>query len=104
MSDARDAVKPGAARVHADLASNVAAFVPMSYGDVDAAFKNAPHVFEEEMHLHRGAAMTLEGRAVLASYDPAADMLDGLVRDADAASLPRHAWPICSSATWNRSA
>ena len=27
------------------------------------------------MHLHRGAAMTLEGRAVLASYDPAADML-----------------------------
>ncbi len=48
----------------------------MSYGDVDAAFKNAPHVFEEEMHLHRGAAMTLEGRAVLASYDPAADMLN----------------------------
>ena len=29
--------------------------VPMSYGDVDAAFKNAPHVFEEEMYLHRGA-------------------------------------------------
>ena len=47
----------------------------MSYGDVEAAFKNAPHVFEEEMPLHRGAAMTLEGRAVLASHDPAADML-----------------------------
>jgi carbon-monoxide dehydrogenase large subunit len=75
VSDARDAVKPGAARVHADLASNVAAFVPMSYGDVEAAFKTAPHVFEEEMHLHRGAAMTLEGRAVLASHDPAADLL-----------------------------
>ena len=75
----------------------------MSYGDVEAAFKNAPHVFEEEMHLHRGAAMTLEGRAVLASYDPAADMLDGVVLDADAASLPRHARPICSSATSNRS-
>src|SRR6188474_200403 len=75
VSDARDAVKPGAAPVHADLASNVAAFVPMSYGDVEAAFNNAPHVFEEKMHLHRGAAMTLEGRAVLASHDPAADML-----------------------------
>ncbi len=75
VSDARDAVKPGAARAHADLDSNVAAFVPMSYGDVEAAFKNAPHVFEEEMHLHRGAAMTLEGRAVLASYEPATDML-----------------------------
>ena len=76
VSDARDAVKADAARVHADLASNIAALVPMSYGDVEAAFKNAPHVFEEDMHLHRGAAMTLEGRAVLASYDPAADMLN----------------------------
>jgi carbon-monoxide dehydrogenase large subunit len=75
VSDARDAVKPGAPGVHADLKSNVAAFVPMSYGDVDAAFKTAPHVFEEEMDLHRGAAMTLEGRAVLASYDAVADML-----------------------------
>ena len=28
---------------------------------------------------------------------------DGVVLDADAASLPRHAWPTCSSATWNRS-
>jgi carbon-monoxide dehydrogenase large subunit len=32
-------------------------------------------VFEEEMHLHRGAAMTLEPRAVLASHDAAADVL-----------------------------
>src|SRR6185437_14516143 len=55
VSDARDAVKPGAARVHSDLAANVAAHVPMSYGDVDAAFKDAPHVFEEAMELHRGA-------------------------------------------------
>ena len=104
VSDARDAVKPGAARVHSDLASNVAAFVPMSYGDVDAAFKNAPHVFEEEMHLHRGAAMTLEGRAVLASYDPAADMLNRCGprrRRRISAAAP---WPTCSSATWNRSA
>ena len=76
----------------------------MSYGDVDAAFKNAPHVFEEEMHLHRGAAMTLEGRAVLASYDPAADMLNGVVVDADAASRAAARSPTCSSAISNRSA
>jgi carbon-monoxide dehydrogenase large subunit len=75
VSDARDAVKPGAARVHSDLTENIAAVVPMSYGDVEAAFKNAGHVFEEEMALHRGAAMTLEGRAVLANYDPAGDLL-----------------------------
>ncbi len=47
----------------------------MSYGDVDAAFAGAAHVFEEELCLHRGGAMTLEGRAVLASYDAGADML-----------------------------
>jgi carbon-monoxide dehydrogenase large subunit len=69
VSDARDAIKPGAARVHTDLASNVAAVVPMSYGDVDAAFASAAHVFEETLALHRGGAMTLEGRAVLASED-----------------------------------
>jgi carbon-monoxide dehydrogenase large subunit len=75
VSDARDAVKPSSPRVHSDLSANIAAFVPMSYGDVEAAFKNAPHVFEEEMNLHRGAAMTLEGRAVLANYEAASDML-----------------------------
>jgi aerobic carbon-monoxide dehydrogenase large subunit len=75
VSDCRDAARPGAARVHSDLASNIAAVVPMSYGDVDAAFANAAHVFEEELSLHRGGAMTLEGRAVLASYDAAADIL-----------------------------
>ena len=75
VSDCRDAVRPGAPRVHGDLSSNVAAVVPMSYGDVDAAFAGAAHVFEEEFFLHRGGAMTLEGRAVLASYDAVADLL-----------------------------
>ena len=75
VSDARDAAKPDAPRVHCDLADNVAAYVPMAYGDVDAAFASAPHVFEEELFLHRGAAMTLETRAVLASYDAVGDML-----------------------------
>jgi aerobic carbon-monoxide dehydrogenase large subunit len=75
VSDPRDAVKPGAPRAHSDLGSNVAAFVPMGYGDAEAAFKNAPHVFEEDIFVHRGGAMTLEGRAVLARHDPATDML-----------------------------
>ena len=75
VSDCRDAAKPGAVRVHGDLATNIAAVVPMSYGEVDAAFASAAHVFEEELSVHRGGAMTLEGRAVLASYDAGADML-----------------------------
>ena len=49
----------------------------MSYGDVDAAFANAPHVFEDrDVACIAARAMTLEGRAVLASYDAAADMLN----------------------------
>src|SRR5499427_6104457 len=75
VSDCRDGLEPGAARSHSDLATNVAAFVPMSYGDVDAAFAGAAHVFEEEIFQHRGAAMTLEGRAVMASHDQATDLL-----------------------------
>jgi carbon-monoxide dehydrogenase large subunit len=75
VSDCREAATPDAACAHSDLASNVAAVVPIGYGDVEAAFAGAAHVFEEELSLHRGGAMTLEGRAVLASYDAAADML-----------------------------
>jgi carbon-monoxide dehydrogenase large subunit len=75
VSDYRDAAKSGAACTHSDLASNIAAVVPMAYGDVDAAFARAAHAFEEELSLHRGGAMTLEGRAVLASYDPGSDVL-----------------------------
>jgi aerobic carbon-monoxide dehydrogenase large subunit len=75
VSDCRDAANPGAPCAHGDLASNVAAVVPVGYGDVDAAFANAAHVFEEKLFVHRGGAMTLEGRAVLASYDAAANLL-----------------------------
>ena len=75
VSDCREAARPDAPPAHSDLASNVAAVVAMSYGDVEAAFARAAHVFEDELFLHRGGAMTLEGRAVLASYDAGADML-----------------------------
>ena len=75
VSDGRDAAAPDAARAHSDLASNIAAVVPMSYGNVEGAFAAAAHVLEEELFLHRGGAMTLEGRAVAASYDAAADLL-----------------------------
>jgi aerobic carbon-monoxide dehydrogenase large subunit len=74
-SDCRTAAQSDAARVHSDLADNIAANTTMSYGDVNAAFAQAAHVFEEQFDLNRGGAMPLEGRAVLASYDAGADML-----------------------------
>jgi carbon-monoxide dehydrogenase large subunit len=75
VSDCRQAIEDDAPRAHSDLCSNIAAFVPLSYGDVDAAFAGAAHVFEEKIFQHRGAAMPLEGRAVLASHDVGADLL-----------------------------
>ena len=74
-SDARDAIALGAPPVHSDLPSNVALVVPTTYGDLDAAFAKAAHVFEEEIWAHRGGGMAMETRAVLASYEPATDML-----------------------------
>jgi carbon-monoxide dehydrogenase large subunit len=73
--DCRDAVKDGAARAHSDLDSNIAAQFPSAYGDVDAAFAGAPHVFEETFWQHRGGGMAIETRAVLASHDLVSDVL-----------------------------
>jgi len=75
VSDCRDALEPSAARCHDDLAANVAACVPLAYGDVEGAFATAAHVFEEEIFQHRGGAMALEGRGVLASQDAATGVL-----------------------------
>ena len=47
----------------------------MDYGDVDAAFAKAAHVFEEEFWMHRGGGMSMETRAVAASHDAASDLL-----------------------------
>jgi aerobic carbon-monoxide dehydrogenase large subunit len=75
LNDVRDALKPGAALVHPDLGTNIVAAAPMSYGDVDTAFANAKHVFEERIWQHRGGGNALETRAVLANYDPMNDLL-----------------------------
>ncbi|HXQ51286.1 MAG TPA: xanthine dehydrogenase family protein molybdopterin-binding subunit [Stellaceae bacterium] len=75
MGDCRDAVKPDAPRCHAERDGNIAARFTASYGDVDAAFGAAPHVFREELFEHRGCGHAIEARGVLARFDPAEDML-----------------------------
>jgi carbon-monoxide dehydrogenase large subunit len=73
VGDCRDAMKDGAARAHSDLDSNVVAKFALAYGDIDATFADAPHVFDEVIWQHRGGGMALETRAVLASLDPASE-------------------------------
>ena len=75
ISDLTKALEPGAALAHADLDSNLASAFQMQYGDADAAFASARHVFSERIFQHRGGGMAMETRAVLASHDAAQDLL-----------------------------
>jgi aerobic carbon-monoxide dehydrogenase large subunit len=75
VEDCRDAVKPGAPLAHGDIPDNVAASLRMEYGDTDAAFAKAPHIFEEKLWMHRGGGMSMETRAVAASHDSLTEVL-----------------------------
>jgi aerobic carbon-monoxide dehydrogenase large subunit len=75
VSDCRSAAEQGAVRAHSDIESNVASTFRLAYGDADAAFAAAAHVFIEGLWQHRGGGMALETRAVLANHDPASDAL-----------------------------
>ena len=74
-ADCRAAAEPDAPRAHSDLDTNIASTFRLAYGDTDAAFANAAHVFTEELWQHRGGGMAMETRAVLASHDPVTDQL-----------------------------
>jgi carbon-monoxide dehydrogenase large subunit len=67
------AIEPGSPRAHLDAKSNIAARVPITVGDADAAFKMAAHVVRERIFIHRGGPFFLECRGLVASYDAATD-------------------------------
>ncbi len=52
--------------VRRELPSNRVIAYQVAYGDSDAAFAKAALVLHEELWLHRGAAHSMEGRAILA--------------------------------------
>jgi aerobic carbon-monoxide dehydrogenase large subunit len=68
VSDCRRAADPGAPAVRRELNSNVAAVYKVAYGDADAAFAKAAHVFHADLWQHRGAAHPIEGRGILADW------------------------------------
>ncbi len=73
--DFRDALKPGAAVAHEGRDDNVAAEFTVGYGETDAAFAGAAHVFRETLFQHRGAGHAMECRTMLASYEAVTDTL-----------------------------
>ena len=75
VSDCRDALAPGAARVHRDAADNVVATFRTEYGDCGPAFAAAAHVLPLALKQHRGGGHPIEGRGIVARFDPAAEGL-----------------------------
>ncbi len=52
--------------VRRELNTNVITTYKVSFGDTDAAFAKAAHVFKQELWQHRGAAHSIETRGILA--------------------------------------
>ena len=101
VADPLTALEPGAPLVHDGLDSNLAARLVQAIGDAEAAFRRADVVIRERFPVCRGGGAAMEGRVVLAQWDPRAGKLavwsstqvPHLVRRviADLLDLPEHA-------------
>ena len=66
-----EAIKPGATLTHPDLGTNVAYTHNVTGGgDIEAAFRAADRVIKQRVYHQRLTPMTIEPRAVVASYHP----------------------------------
>ncbi len=74
-SDLATAARPDAATAHAGRENNIAATYTVAYGEIDAAFAAAPHVFRDSIWQHRGGGMAMEPRGTIAEYDADTDAL-----------------------------
>ena len=65
-----EAARAAADLVHDDVPGNVAAVMVQETGDADAAVDAAPHHLELDLAIERSASMPMEGKGVLAEWDP----------------------------------
>jgi carbon-monoxide dehydrogenase large subunit len=73
--DPEAGLKPGAPIVHDRFNTNLIGAFSVGRGDVPLALAGAPHRFKRRFYHHRYAAVPMETRGVLASYDPRTDSL-----------------------------
>ena len=73
--DVDKAVVNGSPKARLDCPDNVVARTSVKYGDTAAAFARADHVIVERFLLHKGGGHSIEGRGVVAHFDPASDLL-----------------------------
>jgi 2-furoyl-CoA dehydrogenase large subunit len=70
VMDAASAMASGAQRVHENLSSNVVWQDTFTYGDVDAAFRDADLVVKDRLDWHRFTSSPLETAVIIASFEP----------------------------------
>ena len=75
VSDCRRALEPEAPRARLGRNDNILSEFRQSYVDIAAAFATAPHRESFTLKQHRGGAHSIEGRGVVASFDPGEDRL-----------------------------
>ena len=73
--DCREAVKTDAPLAHAGSPDNIVARLRVAFGEVETAFADAAHVFEERFLQHRGGCHAMECRGVIAEDRPLHDGL-----------------------------
>ncbi|MDB5648658.1 MAG: carbon monoxide dehydrogenase large subunit [Hyphomicrobiales bacterium] len=73
--DPLSAIAEGAPLAQRTAKSNIVTQVPITFGDTDAAFAGAAHVFKERFFMHRGGPFFLECRGVVASWDVNSEQL-----------------------------
>jgi aerobic carbon-monoxide dehydrogenase large subunit len=75
LPSVQDPPTPGPARVHDDVADNVAGRVTLSRGDVTAALAAAPRRARLRLHVGRAGGQPMETRGLVAEYSPATTLL-----------------------------
>lgn len=76
IADCRDVLRPDAPKVRSDAIDNILTRFSIAYGACASAFANAAHVMRESYWQHRGGAHPLEGRGVVAQFDPSTETLN----------------------------
>lgn len=69
VSGCRNSADPDSPTVHRNASDNIVSKFTVEYGDADAAFSKATHVFGFSLKQHRGGAHSIEGRGVVANFD-----------------------------------
>jgi carbon-monoxide dehydrogenase large subunit len=70
-----DALDPSKPAIFEEIGSNVAMTGEMAMGDIDAVFAKADRVIEATVRVHRHQPMPMEGRGLVASWEPGTEQL-----------------------------